>query len=661
MGRSGVDWTTYRLNGKAERFIRIGVGNEVELPNDMYDREGSLTCYPVEEEHKTNFRTKSEQGCVPKLLEAAADVSSSSKKEAEPTGKASNKQLVMDLSPKTLLLGFFQELVEDAAKTGIGTVKERSARKLKCLMEVAIEVEAKELLHEAVATLEMGANKLGISMEIEAASPKKNEPSVKEPQVVTPTNANVRQQDKDTNPPVTDQEANVQQVGNAVEKATELEEELEDDEKSTSTADEFILELQEEVLLQSLLHKQIHEKKERVFTMEHKNGRRLLVVLPPDTRSVAKFEEEAKRTNWVNTMLNTEERMNGMLSYLAKTSPKQYAKVGTDRKIKMRPNVLNTAQTVALARVGNLNDVRMKKVKSFLKNVGKVNLIQSTKEMSRIDTEVGLKRTMDVMFGSCVYEWSKTKGKEKKAPEEIHYWNASLFEEIEAEVDIHLKHRFLQESGKDKINNNIPLLDYKADGFDKPGVTILFGGDHSDKNCPISAKLNFASPVTRKTKKMLGNECPVIQFASVQCSKDAYYLMETTVMPTIKQQLIRLKESSVVTVFHKKNCHGCYRSFVVPSSIQEGTIGFLSNQDNTAITMTYAHGGQDQSTFGSLVLKEPFIAVPYYELGAKVVIGRFNELFIGDLAFLAMLIGMNGSSGAHCLLCQLKGISVASQ
>ena len=74
---------------------------------------------------------------------------------------------------------------------------------------------------------------------------------------------------------------------------------------STATT-EFLSELKEEVVLQSLLHKQIHEKKERVFQLKHRNGRRLLVVLPPDILSVSSFEEEARRTNWVGTMLNTE-------------------------------------------------------------------------------------------------------------------------------------------------------------------------------------------------------------------------------------------------------------------------------------------------------------------------------------------------------------------
>jgi hypothetical protein len=50
-----------------------------------------------------------------------------------------------------------------------------------------------------------------------------------------------------------------------------------------------------------------------------------------------------------------------------------------------------------------------------------------------------------------------------------------------------------------------------------------------------------------------------------------------------------------------------------------------------------------------------FNGVPHFELGSKVTVSSFNELFIADLAFLAMLIGMNNSSGSHCLMCLKKG------
>jgi hypothetical protein len=67
--------------------------------------------------------------------------------------------------------------------------------------------------------------------------------------------------------------------------------------------------------------------------------------------------------------------------------------------------------------------------------------------------------------------------------------------------------------------------------------------------------------------------------------------------------------------------------------------------------MTFAYG---QGSFGSITIDDPiFDGVKHFELGAKLVISTFNELFIGDLAFLAMLVGMNNSSGAHCLMCMM--------
>jgi hypothetical protein len=68
--------------------------------------------------------------------------------------------------------------------------------------------------------------------------------------------------------------------------------------------------------------------------------------------------------------------------------------------------------------------------------------------------------------------------------------------------------------------------------------------------------------------------------------------------------------------------------------------------------MTFAYGNQQQPSFGFVVIEdERFGSIPFYELQARMVVSNFNELFIGDLAFLAMLVGMNNSAGQHCLLC----------
>ena len=94
-----------------------------------------------------------------------------------------------------------------------------------------------------------------------------------------------------------------------------LEDELEEEDKINTTTNLFWTELKEEVLLQSLLIKRLFEKKERVFELKHRNGKPLLVVLPPDTQSVATFKDDSE---WVNQLLFNEERVEGMLLHLAK-------------------------------------------------------------------------------------------------------------------------------------------------------------------------------------------------------------------------------------------------------------------------------------------------------------------------------------------------------
>jgi hypothetical protein len=143
-------------------------------------------------------------------------------------------------------------------------------------------------------------------------------------------------------------------------------------------------------------------------------------------------------------MLNTDERVEGMLCYLAKTNPDTYARVRRNRKLSMQPLILSTTQTIALARLGRLNDTQMKKLRSFLKHMAKVNIGMATKEIERIDImQVGLHRTKLASFGSYIHKWSKTKGKEKKAPEQVYFWNSKLAHEIEAEVDLYIWHLFL--------------------------------------------------------------------------------------------------------------------------------------------------------------------------------------------------------------------------
>jgi hypothetical protein len=578
MCKPNVDWVTYKppLSGKPERFIKIGRGGEGLRPKEFYDLEGNLLKYPVQDENILNLRTKSQKNVLTILL-AAAPASLTTKNNDETPSPITKKSTMLPspsktISPKGMLFEYIRELIAEAGAAPKSS--DRTWRTLQRMITSCVDLASKELVHALLEKYAVGQDtdiqesKLaGLSAPpdavfLSAAAPLATDgvvvhevsefgsPTLQSPGTWANPLAAV---DNNENNPVIlefyDEDDDV-----------ELDAGGDEDEQSigSSTTNEFLSELKEEVVLQSLLHKRIHDRNERVFQLQHRNGRRLLVVLPPDFQSVSAFEEEAKRTKWVDTMLNTDERVEGMLSHLAKTNPKVYEKVGKNRKISMKPAILSTTQTIALAQVGALNDTRMKQFRSFLRNVGKVNLQMTNSEIGRINVQVGLHQTKPAVFGRYIHEWALTKGKEKKAPEQVHYWNSTLSSEIEAEVDLYLHHLF-HGNTNDPPLQDIPVLDYAGDGFVNPGVTVLFGGDHGDKHCPISCKFNLSPPIVQKEKKKLGYQCPMIVFGSVECTKDTYKLMNKTVMPIVKDQLKELQSSSIVTVYHRSNKTKAFR------------------------------------------------------------------------------------------------------
>jgi hypothetical protein len=648
MDQAGLDFTTFRMKGIFDRFIKLGKKGDLVLPKGMYgSSNGELTHYPVHGQHILSMRTKSQREAIGELLALCKKGTRSDESTPKETarmddGNGNKNKEKLDsgkVSPQSFLLSYIQDLVKTASKTGDGKMSRRTQRQLQRMMTTCIDHAAKDLLHDVLAkfTAKHAVENNGE----EFMSPKANKLNAKmaTASIVTPSDCSTVM----TGPP------SVVMTSAVSESGFDEDETLQDeDDVSVSTkaaADEVMSEIKQESLLQSLLYERIHERKERVFQLQHRNGRRLLVVLPPDTLSITAFEEEATKSNWVKVMLNTPERVEGMLMYLAKYETASYLKIGKQRKLSMKTVSLTTAQTMALARIGALNDDRMGKVRSYLRTIGKVHLQLSKGVQRKIDLDVGLERTQEATFGSYIHEWTAS----KKAPEEVQYWNCSLSKEIEAEIDMYLQHVLATSTGIGPF----PTLDYDAPGFGERGITILFGGDHGNGSCPISCKLNLCSPSERKQKGLLGYHCPLIPFASVKCSKDSYELMNNTVMPTVKQQLLQLKKSCVITIYHRGESSTVFRSHVVPSTIDMDTVAFVRNG---VTKMTFAFGNnKDEPKFGSVVVDdEELAAVPYFHLRAKLVVSTFNELFIGDLAFLAMLVGMNNSSGSHCLLCMHK-------
>ena len=142
--------------------------------------------------------------------------------------------------------------------------------------------------------------------------------------------------------------------------------------------------------------------------------------------------------------------------------------------------------------------------------------------------------------------------------------------------------------------------------------------------------------------------CPIVQIASIDCSKDSFEPLSNAVMPRIKEQMTQLNNSSAFVVHSAKNPKQHRKAFLFPNILGPSSFDISNN------LLSYDMQGRTITIDLSLcfdVTEEDF---SYRDLHIKVIISNFHDLHIGDLAFLAMAIGMNNSSGAHCILCKKK-------
>ena len=255
-----------------------------------------------------------------------------------------------------------------------------------------------------------------------------------------------------------------------------------------SIVDVVLTQMKEQTTLQNLLHERFVQK-ERVLPLEHKNGRRLGVILPPDLQTSMSFVEEAKRSNWIQEMLYSDVHQKGMLLHLAQEHPSINVSIANQKRSLLQCPMLSTPQTLALGRLAGINNQQMERLRSFTRTVGKADLKYQKKEIARIDTDVGIHPTNpEPVFRKHTLEWATTSGSDvkKKLPEQCSYWNTDVLLEVASEVDMIVSTIFLQKSdgspttstASTTLQPTLQPLDYDAPGFATRGVVVLFGGDH---------------------------------------------------------------------------------------------------------------------------------------------------------------------------------------
>ena len=177
---------------------------------------------------------------------------------------------------------------------------------------------------------------------------------------------------------------------------------------------------------------------------------------------------------------------------------------------------------------------------------------------------------------------------------------------------------------------------------------VLFGSDHGAGACPVGLKLNLSSPQERKERGELNFRCPTLQIASIDCSKDSFELLTNTVMPQTKGQMAQLRNSFALLVFSVREPTKCHKVFLIPKSRDMCSV-------HVSVDQLVCRVGPNQRSIGltGCFATDDGIAVPFHDFRVTAIISNFNDLHVGDLAFLAVAIGMNDSAGAHCVHCFL--------
>ena len=632
------DYTIYRPTGKPIYFLKIGDRiddpHSVEKPKSACSVGGALELVPISGTHVPGIRTKVSRCLSSSLIAATAQFSTDGKTPQKESEDNQNNKGSMTVYINDLIDVVRKETLHASRQGKSYTFTQRAERQLRKAAVVAIKNSLQDAFDAWVERI--GNGEKGKEVAVECTSTPEVSSQMHRPALQEADLANI------TRPALFD--SPLDQSAPVITPATDLSDDVDVDE---SDMDLVLTELKEVTILQNLLHKRLTSKQERVLTLEHRNGRKFRVLIPPESQTSKTFVEEAKKSRWITQLLHNEQHRKGMLLYLAQHHPATYVRVANQRKVTIQSAVLNTPQTVALGRLPGINNTQMTMLRSYLRTVGKCELKMSKKELMRIDKDVGLDKTMpDVHFDTYTLEWASTSGKsgEKKPPETCPHWNSNLLLEVAAEIDLVLTSLFLEKPD----NITVPSLDYGAPGFNinSPGIVVLFGGDHGAGACPCSLKLNFSSPEERKARGELNWRCPTMQIASIDCSKDSFELLSNTVMPRLRRQLIDLKDSCAIVVYCRKEPRALRKAILVPKTFERA-----STCINTHF-LIYQVGAEERS----IDLHNYFDndAASFDDFRVTVVISNFHDLYVGDLAFLCMAVGMNHSDGAHCAHCTTK-------
>jgi hypothetical protein len=353
-----------------------------------------------------------------------------------------------------------------------------------------------------------------------------------------------------------------------------------------------------------------------------------MLVSRPFSKDVKSFVEEAHRSKWIRQMLPNYVYIRGMCVYLFGWRQDIYRDVASRT---FGVNVLTTIpfhNTMAIASEIGLKSGQLKDLRSLLKTQG-VKLDMPDKEVERLNREVGNIANNDPMCMSVDY--NHPEGEQ----ESCNFCIIPIEKEICLEVQ-----KYLQSIGE--VRN----LDY--DPPDRviggsPGITVLFGGDHGNGKFRFHAKTHLSSPLERKKRDDLSFGCPLIPMCNLECRKDTHGLLSKTVMKSVSDGIKKLLESACIVIHNSIKGTDYCKAILVSANIDKVELG-LSGK-----TFRYTETASPNEWTEIPIPEELFGP----NARATKVVSSFHDLYVGDLAFFALTLGMPGASSGRCLSCNL--------
>ena len=269
------DYTTCRPTGKPVHFLKLGDRTNnpcaVNVPKEMYSLDGALEKLPIAAVHLPGVRTKVSRRLASNLIEASTEIGNAQHNDPkEPMPNNVNNKGSMTIYINDLMAEVKKEIMcasRQGPNYAFTQCAERHIRK-------AAAIAVKGALRDMV---EAWVDRMGDVKEAEAclSTPVSNGLTNNWPEMSALRQRLVFPLEEKPGP------VNDGQVGPLITPPVDLTDDVEEDEQDVDIA---LSQIKEETILQNLLHKRLTTKKnERVLTLEHKNGRKFRLILPPDT------------------------------------------------------------------------------------------------------------------------------------------------------------------------------------------------------------------------------------------------------------------------------------------------------------------------------------------------------------------------------------------